>query len=43
LLALLKYTDLRVRVANLFGVPRYDFVGYPLPGRSVHSSLEVKW
>jgi len=43
LLGLLKYTDLRMRIANLFGVPRYDFVGYPLPGRSVHSSLEVKW
>lgn len=43
LLALLRYTDFRVRVANLFGVPRYDLVGYPLPGRSVHSSLEVKW
>ena len=43
LLGLLQYTDFRVRLANLFGVPRYDFVGYPLPGRSVHSSLEIKW
>jgi len=43
LLGLLQYTDFRVRLANLFGVARYDFVGYPLPGRSVHSSLEVKW
>jgi outer membrane cobalamin receptor len=43
LLSLLQYTDLRVRVANLFNAPRYDFIGYPLPGRSIHSSLEVKW
>jgi outer membrane cobalamin receptor len=43
LLGVLQYMDLRLRVANLFNSPRYDFIGYPLPGRSVHSSLEVKW
>lgn len=43
LLGLLQHTDVRLRVANLFNVPRYDFIGYPLPGRSIHSSLEVKW
>ncbi len=35
--------DARLRVANLFDVPRFDLVGYPLPGRSIHASLEVPW
>jgi iron complex outermembrane receptor protein len=35
--------DARLRVANVFDVPRFDLVGYPLPGRSVHASLEVPW
>lgn len=43
LIGLLQYADLRLRFANLFNAPRYDFIGYPLPGRSVHSSLEVTW
>lgn len=43
LVSLLQYTNMRLRVANLFNTPRYDFVGYPLPARSFHSSLEVIW
>jgi outer membrane cobalamin receptor len=43
LVSLLKHATLRLRMANLFNAPRYDFIGYPLPGRSVHSSLEVIW
>jgi outer membrane receptor protein involved in Fe transport len=35
--------DARLRVANLLDVPRFDFIGYPLPGRSIHASLEVPW
>jgi len=31
----------RVRVANVLDAPRFDIVGYPLPGRSVYASLEV--
>jgi outer membrane cobalamin receptor len=32
----------RVRVANLFDAPRYDIVGFPLPGRSAFLSMEIK-
>jgi iron complex outermembrane receptor protein len=31
----------RVRLANVLDAPRFDVVGYPLPGRSVYGSLEV--
>jgi vitamin B12 transporter len=31
----------RLRVANVLDAPRFDIVGYPLPGRSVYASLEV--
>jgi len=34
---------LRFRVANIFDSPSFDVVGYPLPGRSVHASVEVWW
>jgi hypothetical protein len=33
----------RMRVANVFDPPSFDIVGYPLPGRSVHASLEAWW
>jgi vitamin B12 transporter len=33
----------RFRVANVFDVESFDVVGYPLPGRSVHGSLEAWW
>jgi vitamin B12 transporter len=33
----------RLRVANVFDAPSFDIVGYPLPGRSVHASLEAWW
>ncbi len=31
----------RVRVADLFDSPHFDVVGFPLPGRSLFTSLEV--
>jgi vitamin B12 transporter len=31
----------RLRLANVLDAPRFDVVGYPLPGRSVYASLEV--
>jgi iron complex outermembrane receptor protein len=34
-------TQLRLRVANVTDAPRFDVVGYPLPGRSAYLSLEV--
>lgn len=32
----------RARVANAFNAERFDIVGYPLPGRSVYGSLELR-
>jgi len=32
----------RLRLANLLDAPRFDIVGYPLPGRSVYASLEIR-
>jgi vitamin B12 transporter len=32
----------RLRLANLLDTPRFDIVGYPLPGRSVYASLELR-
>jgi vitamin B12 transporter len=32
----------RLRLANLTDAQRFDIVGYPLPGRSVYGSLEVR-
>jgi iron complex outermembrane receptor protein len=33
----------RVRLANVFNAPNFDVVGYPLPGRSLHASVEAWW
>jgi iron complex outermembrane receptor protein len=33
---------LRLRVANVFDRPRWDVVGFPLPGRSVFASAEAR-
>ena len=33
----------RVRAANVLDQPRRDVVGYPLPGRSFHASVELSW
>ncbi|HYP88408.1 MAG TPA: TonB-dependent receptor [Polyangiaceae bacterium] len=32
----------KLRLANVLDAPRFDVVGYPLPGRSVYASLEVR-
>ncbi len=34
---------LRGRVANLLDQPRFDFIGYPLPGRAGYLTLEARW
>ncbi|HYQ14717.1 MAG TPA: TonB-dependent receptor, partial [Polyangiaceae bacterium] len=31
----------KLRFSNVLDAPRFDIVGYPLPGRSVYASLEV--
>jgi len=33
----------RQRLTNLLDSPRFDVVGFPLPGRSYYSSLEIQW
>jgi len=33
----------RMRIADVFDAPLTDIVGYPLPGRSLHASLEAEW
>jgi vitamin B12 transporter len=33
----------RVRVANVLDQPRFDLVGFPLPGRAVYAAMEVQW
>jgi vitamin B12 transporter len=33
----------RLRVANVLGAPRFDVVGFPLPGRSAFFSMEATW
>jgi iron complex outermembrane receptor protein len=33
----------RLAVRNVTGARHFDVVGYPLPGRSVHASLEAWW
>jgi iron complex outermembrane receptor protein len=33
----------RGRLADIFDAPLFDIVGYPLPRRSVHASLEAEW
>jgi iron complex outermembrane receptor protein len=34
---------LRVRGSDLFDTPRFDVVGFPLPGRAFFASLEESW
>lgn len=34
---------LRGRLANLLDQPRFDFIGYPLPGRAGYLTLEARW
>jgi iron complex outermembrane receptor protein len=33
----------RGRIADMFDARLFDIVGYPLPGRSFHASLEAEW
>jgi hypothetical protein len=33
----------RVRLANVLDQPRFDLVGFPLPGRAVYAAMEVQW
>jgi iron complex outermembrane receptor protein len=33
----------RVRLANVFDAASFDIVGYPLPGRTLHASVEAWW
>jgi iron complex outermembrane receptor protein len=33
----------RLRATDLLGTPRFDVVGFPLPGRSAFVSLEESW
>lgn len=33
----------RVRLANVLDEPRFDLVGYPLPGRAVYAAMELRW
>ena len=33
----------RARIADIFDAPLFDIVGYPLPARSIHASLEAQW
>lgn len=33
----------RARVANLSNQQTFDLVGYPLPGRNAHATVEVRW
>jgi iron complex outermembrane receptor protein len=35
--------SLRVRMTDLTDAPRWDVVGFPLPGRSLFVSLEAQW
>ncbi len=35
--------SLRAAVEDVFDAHRFDFIGYPLPGRSAHASLEAAW
>jgi outer membrane cobalamin receptor len=37
-----KRTTFRWRLANILDRASYDILGYPLPGRSVHASMEVQ-
>jgi hypothetical protein len=38
-----KSISARMRLADILDAPTFDIVGYPLPGRSWHASLEAEW
>ena len=38
-----KHFTVRLRATDLLDTPRFDVVGYPLPGRSAFASLEESW
>jgi iron complex outermembrane receptor protein len=38
-----RHFTVRLRATDLLDTPRYDVVGYPLPGRSAFASLEESW
>jgi iron complex outermembrane receptor protein len=38
-----EHFTLRVRASDLLDTPRFDVVGFPLPGRSAFASLEETW
>jgi iron complex outermembrane receptor protein len=42
-LAFVRHLTLRARLANVLDARAFDFVGYPLPGRSGHMRLEAAW
>lgn len=33
----------RARLANVLDQPRFDIVGFPLPGRAVYVAMELRW
>ena len=33
----------RARLANVLNQPRFDLVGFPLPGRAVYAAMELQW
>ena len=33
----------RLRLANVLDQPRFDLVGFPLPGRAVYAAMELQW
>lgn len=35
--------SLRAALDDVFGARRFDFIGYPIPGRTLHFSLEAWW
>jgi hypothetical protein len=35
--------SLRAAVDDVFDARRFDFIGYPIPGRSWHFSLEARY
>jgi iron complex outermembrane receptor protein len=38
-----KHFTVRLRATDLLDTPRFDVVGFPLPGRSAFASLEESW
>lgn len=35
--------SLRCAIDDVFDAHHFDFIGYPVPGRSLHASLEAWW